>query len=208
MLSFVGKRLINTSLGYRYYSSKMTKSVLVPIADGFEEIEAITIIDVLKRAGANVTVASITGKNQVKGAHGVQITTDDLFSNIKNNSFDLISLPGGYDNATSLGNCAELVELLKKQKSENKWYTAICASPALVFAKNGLLNDKAVCYPAGPLNELVGSKLNSEARVLVDKNCVTSKGPGTSMEFSLELVSLLFGEEKKNKLIGEMIVKF
>ena len=178
------------------------KTVLIPIADGTEELETVTIIDVLRRAGAKVTVASV-GSINVKCAHQTTIIADCLIADCKQKDFDLIVLPGGLPGADNLRDSKILFELLKNQKSENKFYAAICASPDVVFQTHGFLKGKkATCYPGFGVDF---DNLSNE-RVVVDGNCITSQGPGTALEFALVLVELLIGKEIKKSLSDAMCV--
>lgn len=180
------------------------KTVLVPVADGVEDLETVTIIDVLRRAGAQVTVASVKSEKLVKAAHGVGLLADSLLNECAKESFDLIVLPGGMPGADHLRDSAVLISLLKKQKEQNKLYAAICASPAVVLKTHGLLDGKkATCYPA--FAEKLGSSVFSDQHVMVDGNCITSQGPGTAMEFALALVESLFGKTKRNEVARPML---
>lgn len=182
----------------------MTISVLVPIADGTEEIEAVTIIDVLRRAEAEVTVASV-GALQVTASRGVKMVADCLIEACKERNFDVVVLPGGIPGAEHLRDNPVLKEILLRQKNNGKWYGAICAAPAVVLEPHGLLADRqATCHP----NHVGGLSDQSavESRVVVDGNCVTSRGPGTAMEFSLKLVELLFGRERREAVAAPMVV--
>ncbi|MGA2916173.1 MAG: DJ-1 family glyoxalase III [Sedimentisphaerales bacterium] len=183
----------------------MSKRVLVAVADGTEELEAIAIIDCLRRAGANLTVASVA-KLGITTARKVKIVADCLISDCINNSYDIIILPGGTKGAENLRDSKELVEMLKKQKDSPRFYAAICASPAVVLEHHGLLTDKkATCFPA--LADKLSNKQAINQRVVVDGNCITSQGPGTALEFSLKLVELLFGRQKSEELAKVMLVK-
>ena len=117
----------------------MDKKVLVPIADGTEEIEAVTLIDVLRRAGVQVTVASVSAL-QVTASRGVKLVADKLIADCKNEPYDLIVLPGGMPGAEHLRDCTALIALLKAQQQGGKLYGAICASPAVALAPHGLLD--------------------------------------------------------------------
>jgi len=182
----------------------MAKKVLVPIADGSEEIEAVCIIDVLRRAGAQVTVASV-GELQITAARGVKIVADKLLSECKGEKYDLIALPGGVPGAEHLRDSEPLISLLKAQRREGKLYGAICASPAVVLHTYGLLDSsRATCHPS--YAEVIGDSAVMDSRVVVDGNCVTSRAPGTALEFALTLVSLLYGEEKAEEVAGPMLV--
>ncbi len=182
----------------------MSKDVLVPIADGCEEIETACIIDVLRRADADVTVASV-GKLQVTASRGMKLVADQLMSECVNNTYDLIALPGGMPGAERLRDSKELTEILKRQQQDGKLYAAICASPAVVLHHHGLLAErKATAYP-GFAEQLE----NTEAigsRVVVDNNCITSRAPGTAMEFALKLVEVLYGEQMAKKVAESMLV--
>lgn len=181
------------------------KTALVPLAEGCEEIEAVTIIDVLRRAGVKVTVAGINSLN-IKGAHGIRFEAAMLISKCQNKKIDLIALPGGMPGAENLRDSTELTELLKRQQQDNKLYAAICASPAVVLHHHGLIDGKRVtCHPHFldqlPQNQIV------EMSTVSDGNCITSSGPGTAMEFSLTLVKELCGEAIAADIAASMIVR-
>lgn len=180
----------------------MSKKALVAVADGSEELEAVTIIDVLVRAGTDVTAASVDGM-QITASRGVKIAADALIGDCRGQEYDLIVLPGGLPGAEHLRDCGELIEMLKEQRQAGRFYAAICASPAVVLQHHGLLEGKAATgYPSPDLN-LPGRK---EEKVVVDGNCVTSQGPGTALEFALKLVELLFGGEKSQQVAKVMLV--
>ncbi len=182
----------------------MSKKILVPISDGCEEIEAACIIDVLRRADADVTVASV-GNLQITASRGIKIIADRLISDCVNESYDLIALPGGMPGAERLRDSKELTELLTRQKQDGKLFAAICASPAIVLHHHGLLDDlKATAYPG--FAEQLKNTESIESRVVVDGNCITSRGPGTAMEFALKLVEVLYGEEMSKKIADAMLV--
>jgi 4-methyl-5(b-hydroxyethyl)-thiazole monophosphate biosynthesis len=181
----------------------MTKRVLVPIADGTEEIEAVCIIDVLRRAGAEVVVASV-GEKTVTCSRGVQIVADTLIGDCNSESFDMIVLPGGVPGAQNLRDSADLTELLKKQVGADGFFGAICASPAVVLQAHGLLENRRATSHPGFTDQLEPNAF-IESRVVVDGNCITSRGPGTALEFALKLVELLYGKEKARE-VGEPMV--
>ncbi|MCP5051259.1 MAG: DJ-1 family protein [bacterium] len=183
----------------------MSKRVLVPIADGCEELEAVAIIDVLKRAGADVVVASVD-RLQVTASRGVKLVADGLIGECVDDRFDLIALPGGMPGAEHLRDSVELVELLKRQRREDKLYAAICAAPVVALQPHGLLEGrKATCHP-GRHDVLVNAEA-AHNRLVVDGNLTTSQGPGTAVEFALKLVERLFGEEKARDVAGPMVVE-
>ncbi|MGB2287758.1 MAG: DJ-1 family glyoxalase III [Porticoccaceae bacterium] len=183
----------------------MTKTALVAIAEGSEEIEAVTIIDVLRRAGVEVTVASV-GANQITGAHGIVITADCSIDSCVDSSWDLIALPGGIPGAEHLAASQSLEALLRAQAERGALYGAICAAPALVLGSKGLLQGKTVTGHPMFQQNMDAKELNSESRVVVDGNCITSQGPGTSLDFALELVEQLCGLVKREEVGAPMVL--
>lgn len=183
----------------------MAKTVLVPIADGCEEIETACIVDVLRRAEADVTIASV-GKLQITASRGMKFVADKLISECVNDTYDLVVLPGGMPGAEHLRDSADLVKILKRQQQDGKLYAAICASPAVVLHHHGLLaNRKATAYPGCTDHFENTEAINS--RVVADKNCITSRGPGTAMEFALKLAEILCGEKKAADVAQSMLVE-
>jgi len=181
----------------------MSKKVLVAIADGTEELEAVTIIDVLRRAKADVTIASV-GAKQVTASRGVNLVADAIISECVGNTYDLIALPGGMPGAEHLRDSKELTDMLKDQAASGRLYAAICASPAVALKPHGFLKDKkATCYPS-LLPELDNAE---QAKVVIDGNCITSQGPATALEFALKLVELLFGKTKSEEIAEAMLAK-
>lgn len=181
----------------------MGKKVLVPIADGSEEIEAVTIIDVLRRAGADVTVAGVRNL-QITASRGVKLEADKLITECMGKSWDLIALPGGMPGAENLRDSKDLESLLLSQAENNCWIAAICAAPAVILAPLGLLSDRrATCHPS--FIERLDNATASRDRVVIDGYCVTSQGPGSALELSLALVRILFGTEKVKEVAAPMV---
>jgi len=181
----------------------MSRKVLVPVADGSEEIEAVCMIDVLRRAGAEVTVASV-GDLQITASRGVRIVADCLISECVEQDWDLVVLPGGIPGAEHLRDSADLQRILVRQADRGRLYGAICAAPAVVLQHHGLLKDRrATAHPA-----FVSALDNPDPgpRVIFDDGCVTSRGPGTAIEFALELVALLFGPQKASEVAHPMVL--
>ncbi|OWM81459.1 hypothetical protein CDL15_Pgr007497 [Punica granatum] len=178
--------------------------ILVPIADGTEEMEAVIIIDVLRRAKANVVVASVQDKLEIEASRKVKLVADTLLDEAAKLSYDLIVLPGGLGGAQAFAKCEKLVDLLKKQKESNRPYGAMCASPALVLEPHGLLKGKkATAFPA--MCSKLSDPSEAENRVVVDGNLITSRGPGTTMEFALAIVEKFLGREKALELAKVML---
>ena len=179
------------------------KRVLVPLAPGFEEIEAITVIDVLRRAGAEVTVAG-TQAGPIAGSRGVQVTADQLLEEVQADWFDMIVLPGGGKGVENLRQHPRLIPLLKKFFADQKPVGAICAAPSLL-ASEGLIRGKKTTSHPSVKEKVTAAAVYSEERVVVDGKLVTSRGPGTAMEFALKLVEMLAGPEKVRELKAAML---
>ena len=176
---------------------------LVHLASGFEEIEAISIVDVLRRANIDTKMVSINDELQVTGAHGIVVSADIVMSNADYNSADILILPGGMPGTKNLAECSELLNKLQAHYDNKKWLAAICAAP-LVFGRMGLLEGKtATCYPSFE-PELKGATLSDE-KVVVCQNIITGKGPGVTIDFALEIVKLLENEDLAAQLAEGLI---
>lgn len=164
--------------------------IAVLISNGSEEIEAITPIDVLRRSGAEVDVISVGGEF-VTGSHGIIIKADKCIEDADISAYDAVVVPGGMPGATNIAKSKKAIELIKRIKREGKLVSAICASPAVVLAENGLIGEeKATCYPLeGFIKALKGNYTG--ANVQVDGNLITANGPRSALEFSDEICKYL-----------------
>ncbi|THB74658.1 MAG: DJ-1 family protein [Desulfobacteraceae bacterium] len=177
----------------------MEKKVLVPVAQGTEEMEAITIIDVLRRAGAQVVVASVDDIT-IKASKGIEFKADKLLKDCMDDTFDLIVLPGGIPGSMNLRDSKDLAAMLKKQAKEDRYYGAICAAPAIVLHHHGLVTPgKVTCHP-GFIEHIDNGNI-VESNVVVDSKCVTSRGAGTACDFALALVEILYSTDKKKEVM-------
>jgi 4-methyl-5(b-hydroxyethyl)-thiazole monophosphate biosynthesis len=184
--------------------TKQIKKVLIFFADGFEEIEAITPVDVLRRAEVDVTTVSITNNRKVKGSHNIEITTDTLLDEIKDIEADMLILPGGLPGAENLKNSKELKQIIQNYSDKGKSIGAICAAP-MVLGEMGILKDKkATCYP-GFEKYLHGAEVSTNG-VETSSNIITGKGVGAAMKFSLELVAQLIDRQTADELAKKMVV--
>ena len=180
------------------------KKIAVHLAEGFEEIEAVSIIDVLRRAEIKVSVISITDNLEVTGSHGIKIIADQLFNTVNYDLIDMIVLPGGMPGSTNLNNHLGLREQILNFAESQKSLAAICAAP-MVFGNLGILNaKKATCYP-GFENQLHGAVVTGENVVIAD-NLITGKGVGVAIEFALSIVETLKGKKYANELAEKMLV--
>ena len=179
--------------------------VLMPLAQGFEEIEALTIIDILRRADIEVVVAGLV-PGPIAGAHDVSIIPDTTIDNVAADEFDMIVLPGGQPGTDNLNSDQRVHALLTDFAAKDKLIGAICAAP-IVLAAAGLLQGKsATCYPSY-INSLTGATYIDNP-VVTDGNLVTSKGPGTAMIFGLEITARLAGRQTAETVAGKMLVVY
>ncbi|WP_421620699.1 DJ-1 family glyoxalase III [Alkalilimnicola ehrlichii] len=167
-------------------------SVLVPLATGCEELEAVTVIDLLRRAGIDVVTASLDGE-PVRASRGVTLVADTLLDEALRRDFDMVVLPGGAEGARRLGEDDRVTELLRKLADSERFTAAICAGPK-VLAGAGLLEGRQATAFPGALDDVPGVELRGGEPVVVDASVVTSRGPGTAMDFALRLIELLAGE--------------
>jgi 4-methyl-5(b-hydroxyethyl)-thiazole monophosphate biosynthesis len=180
------------------------KKIAVHLAEGFEEIEAVSIIDVLRRADFDVTIVSITETLEVTGSHGIKLLADKIFRNADYELFDMIILPGGMPGAANLNEHLGLREQILNFNESKKLLAAICAAP-LVFGNLGILkNKKATCYP-GYENQLHGAIATGE-NIEVTENIITGKGVGIAIDFALKIVEILKGKKFSEELGKKMIV--
>jgi 4-methyl-5(b-hydroxyethyl)-thiazole monophosphate biosynthesis len=171
------------------------KTALLLVATGFEEIEAVTICDVLRRGEINVTMAGLGG-TAIQGAHNITIQTDTTLGAVADDLFDAIILPGGMAGTENLLASEETTFLLQSHAKAGKLVSAICAAPWVLADAKVLGNKKATIYPS--LEGKIGGSAEVES-VVQDGNIITSKGPATAMAFALALVQELMGEAKKKE---------
>ncbi len=177
--------------------------ILVPISNGFEEIEAISIIDICRRANLDVTIAAIENI-QIIGAHNIKIEADTMIENVSSTDFDMIVLPGGLPNAFTLADNIHVQKLLKEFKEADKNIGAICAAPYALH-KAEVLNTNYTCYPSFEQKIKLDGYHNEDA-VVIDDKVITSRGPGTAMLFALEIVNILCGEETYTNLKNGLLL--
>lgn len=180
------------------------KTTAIHLANGFEETEAITITDVLRRAGLNVVTVSVTGEKTVTGSHQIPLVCDKLFEEVDYDLIDMIILPGGMPGAKNLDEHAGLRQQIRNFDKNRKPLAAICAAPLVFGHLNLLQGRRATCYP-GFETELHGSTPVLEP-VVVDGHIITSRGVGTALEFALKITELLVSPQKAIQLGKAMLV--
>ena len=167
-------------------------NILITISNGFEEIEAISIIDICRRANIKVTIAGVEDL-EIIGAHGIKIISDAKIENISSDDFDMIVLPGGLPNAFTLAENSKVQSLLKEFKNKNKKIGAICAAPYALH-KAEVLNENYTCYPSFE-KKIKEDGYHANDAIVIDTNVITSQGPATAMIFALEIVNMFCSEE-------------
>jgi len=178
--------------------------VLVPLAQGCEELEAVTITDLLVRAGIEVTTAGLD-KQPVTASRGITIIPDTSIDAVLDKTFDLIVLPGGLPGADHLRDDENIQKLLKNHADKGKYIGAICAAPKAIAAAGLLEGRKATAYP-GVLEALGNEQINvKDSAIEIDGNIVTSRGPGTAMDFALTLIELLEGTAKRDEVNRQLV---
>ena len=173
------------------------------LADGFEEIEALTVVDLLRRAGIEITMFSIMGKKTVTGSHGIEVSADALLEECDFDGLDMVILPGGQPGTTNLYNCAPLTEAVKAVNGAGKERAAICAAPT-VYGRLGLLKGKKACCFPGCEGNLTGADVQT-TEVTVCDNFITSRGMGTAIPFGLAIIEHFQGKEAAEEM-GRRIV--
>lgn len=169
--------------------------IMMPFANGFEEIEALAVVDLLRRAGIEVDMVGVVG-SMMAGAHGIKVVMDKKLNEVRIDDYDGIVLPGGTSGYENLGRSKIIMDGIRQLNDQGKLVAAICYSPMLL-AKAGVLdNRKATIYPG------MESKIPypREGKVVVDGNIITSQAPGTAIAFGLAIIEYLMGREKANKI--------
>lgn len=180
-------------------------TVAVFLADGFEEIEALAVVDLCRRAGLDTPMVSIMPDNVVEGSHGIRVTADKMLADIDFGSVDMIVLPGGLQGTLTLEKCEILMEQVKAFYNNGKYISAICAAPT-VFGRLGLLKDRvACCYPSME-DELICAEVGKNP-VEVSDHVTTSRGMGTAMDLGLAIVERFKGREAADKLAETVVYK-
>ncbi len=190
-LTILGKETVN-----------MKKTVML-FAEGFEEVEALTVVDLLRRAGIGCDMVSIAGADMVTGSHGIGVRMDAALDAIQTDDYDAILLPGGQPGTRNLAADARVIDALQRAHAAGRLTAAICAAPT-VLAKAGLLEGRrAVCYPG--MEEQLTGRTGGEGPVETDGTIITSCGVGTALPFALAIVAYFSGTEKARELAHSIV---
>jgi len=181
--------------------------VLVPLAVGFEEIEAVSIIDILRRAEIEVLIGSLDKTMLVKGANGITIEADIEVKDVKADALDMIVLPGGWDGTHALADDENVQNLLREMDAKGKNIGAICAAP-YALNKAGVLKEKYTCYPSVEAEINKEGYMGDKTMVVEDANIMTSRGPATAICFALSIVKKLQGEERYEALKSGLLASY
>lgn len=185
--------------------SKTAYDALVFFADGFEEIEAIGAVDILRRGGMSVASVSVTDSREVTGAHGVTILTDEVIADVVGTQPEWVVLPGGMPGAANLFENASVADMVAAQNERAAHIAAICAAPALVLAQSGLLDGRHMtCYPG--FEAYCGKAVVEGSRSVVDGHFVTANGPSSVTNMCYEILKIAKGRDAALKVLSDMLV--
>ena len=184
------------------------KRVVVPLAHGFEEIETVTVVDILRRAGISVTIAGVEAGSPpgaIEGRTGIRLVPDLSIARVKASDFDMIVLTGGLKGAQTLQKDTRVARLLRALQDNDRYIAAICAAPTVLAAHGMIAGRKLTSHPS--VREQLSGAIYDEGRVVIDGRLVTSRGPGTAMEFAMALVEILMGRQKVEEINQGVLAK-
>ncbi|MDR0794978.1 MAG: DJ-1/PfpI family protein [Tannerella sp.] len=174
------------------------------LATGFEEIEAIATIDILRRGGVDVKTVSITGNHTVSGVHQIPVWADYLFEEADFSDGDTFILPGGGPGSFMLNDDERLKQLLVEKNEQNKWIAAICAAPLVLGGLGLLKGKKAICYPG--MESYIEGAILTHSPVVTDGNIITGMGPGQAFNFGLAILAKMQGQEAADKVARDLLL--
>lgn len=175
------------------------------LADGFEEIEGLTVVDLLRRAGIDTTMISISDTVEIYGGHGIVVTADKVFDEVSFDDVDMLVLPGGKVGVQNIGKHKELLNRIEEFVSDGKMVAAVCAAPSILGELELLKGRRATCYP-GWEEHLHGAFTVTDS-VVIDENIITSRGLGTSIDFALAIIRHFKGEEEAVNIANSIVYK-
>jgi len=175
------------------------------LADGFEEIEALTVVDLLRRANIEISTVSIMGRKNVTGSHNITVEADSLLEETDFDSLDMLILPGGMPGTTNLADCKALTDKIKEFDEKDKMLCAICAAPT-VFGKLGILKGKKACCFPGREEDLLGADVQTSS-VTTDGHFITSRGMGTAIDFGLAIIEHYQGSDAATSMASKIVYR-
>lgn len=175
------------------------------LADGFEEIEALTVVDLLRRANIEISTVSIMGRKNVTGSHNITVEADSLLEETDFDSLDMLILPGGMPGTTNLADCKALTDKIKEFDEKDKMLCAICAAPT-VFGKLGILKGKKACCFPGREDDLLGADVQTSS-VTKDGHFITSRGMGTAIDFGLAIIEHYQGSDAATSMASKIVYR-
>ena len=175
------------------------------LADGFEEIEALIVVDLLRRANIEISTVSIMGRKNVTGSHNITVEADALLEETDFDSLDMLILPGGMPGTTNLADCKALTDKIKEFDEKNKMLCAICAAPT-VFGKLGILKGKKACCFPGREDDLLGADVQTSS-VTRDGHFITSRGMGTAIDFGLAIIEHYQGSDAATSMASKIVYR-
>ena len=173
------------------------------LADGFEEIEGLTVVDMFRRAGIPIQTVSISDSLTVTGSHDIKVQADCLLADFDFNTVEMLILPGGMPGTTNLSKCEPLCDALMQFSRQGRYLAAICAAPSILGGMGLLKGKRAACYPS--VEDKLSGAVISRLPVVQDGNIITSRGMGTAIDFALKLTEILFDGEKAEELAASII---
>jgi len=179
--------------------------IYILLADGFEEIEALTVVDILRRANVDIKMVSVEDGNSVTGAHGIIVQADISIDMVQKSKMEMLILPGGLPGTDNLEGSAEVINLISYANENGKYIAAICAAPKILGRLNLLNGKSAICYP-GYEGELIGAKI-IEKGVVIDENIITAKAAGTAHSFAFAIVEVLCNKQMAQDISKKMYYK-
>lgn len=183
----------------------MQKQVIVPLAQGCEELEAVTIIDLLVRAGITVTSVSLDDNKHIIASRGVRLVADTMLSEVSAQDFDMVVLPGGLPGANYLNDSMLLQNFLQEMASKQAYIGAICAAPKVLVSSGLLDNKQATSYPGHIDQHPAKNMIYLQQPVVIDGNIITSRGPGTAIDFALTLIELLLDKSIRDTVEKDLV---
>lgn len=175
------------------------------LADGFETIEALTVVDMLRRAGEDILMVSITGEKKVTSSHQVTVETDAVFEDVDYDSVDVLVLPGGMPGTLNLAACEKLMSLVKKHYEQGKTTAAICAAPSILGGLGILKGKRACCFPG--YEEKLDGAVVSYNETETDGNVITARGMGTSIVFAAAILEKTAGRDKAEEVLKKIVYR-